>query len=293
MMIEKPEIVRWRYDYLSKIIKLREERRKIYYLDETWLNEGHTKSKVWQDLSIQSTREARREGLSTGLKAPSGKGKCLIILHIGSEDGFLNGGELIFASKKGEGDYHQEMNAKMFEEWFSKILKKIEPNSIIVMDNAPYHSRRLERIPSMIWLKSDIQKWLTEKGIPFQPSMLKRNLIDLVKPEKYKYMAYVIDTHAEKNNIEVLRLPPYHCELNPIEMIWGQVKGYVAGKNTTFKMADLKKLLEEALQLITPAAWPKCINHVIKEEKKMAELDHITDMVADKEQWQNFVSFFC
>ncbi|CAH2100294.1 unnamed protein product [Euphydryas editha] len=98
---------------------------KVKQLDEIDLR--HTKSKVWQDLSIQSTREARREGLSTGLKAPSGKGKRLIILHIGSEDGFLNGGELIFASKKGEGDYHQEMNAKMFEEWFSKILKKLSP----------------------------------------------------------------------------------------------------------------------------------------------------------------------
>ena len=24
-----------------------------------------------------------------------------------------------------------------------------------------------------------------------------------------------------------MRLPPYHCELNPIEMAWAQVKGYI------------------------------------------------------------------
>lgn len=48
-------------------------------------------------------------------------------------------------------------------------------------------------------------------------------------------MAYATDTYAREKNIEVLRLPPYHCKLNPIEMIWGQVKGYVAGENKTFK----------------------------------------------------------
>jgi len=40
-------------------------------------------SKVWQDETIKSVKEAHRQGLSTGLKNPSGKGKRLIILHIG------------------------------------------------------------------------------------------------------------------------------------------------------------------------------------------------------------------
>ncbi|CAG9566308.1 unnamed protein product [Danaus chrysippus] len=64
---------------------------KIDLLDEIDLR--HTKSKVWQDISVQSSQEAHRKGLSTRLTAPTGKGKRLIILHIGSEDGFLNGGE--------------------------------------------------------------------------------------------------------------------------------------------------------------------------------------------------------
>lgn len=44
---------------------------------------GHTMIKVWQDESIKSKKEAHRQGLSTGVKNPSGKGKRLIILHIG------------------------------------------------------------------------------------------------------------------------------------------------------------------------------------------------------------------
>ena len=31
--------------------------------------------------------------------------------------------------------------------------------------------------------------------------------------------------------MEVLRLPPYHCELNAIELIWADEKDFVAREN--------------------------------------------------------------
>lgn len=92
VLIEKDEIVLWRRKYLDEIIKHRSAGKKIYYTDETWLNEGYTVSKVWQDLNIKNSRQAFLEGFSTGLKSPSGKGRRLIITHIGSDSGFLDGG---------------------------------------------------------------------------------------------------------------------------------------------------------------------------------------------------------
>ena len=50
-----------------------------------------------------------------GLNVPSGAGKRLIINHIGSENGFLEGAGEIFVGKK-DGDYHHEMNSEHFEE---------------------------------------------------------------------------------------------------------------------------------------------------------------------------------
>lgn len=73
LLLEKEEIVVWRREYLRKIKKFREENKKIYYLDETWVNAGHTKDKIWVDSSIQSSRQAFLDGLSTGLKNPSGR----------------------------------------------------------------------------------------------------------------------------------------------------------------------------------------------------------------------------
>lgn len=280
LLIEKPEIVLWRRNYIRKIRQFRREGRKVYWMDETWLNAGHTVNKVWQDLSVTSSRQAFLEGLSTGLKAPSGKGRRLIVTHIGSDTGFLDGGLLLFESKS-TGDYHEEMNAQTFEKWFSSILARVEPGSVIVLDNAPYHSRRTERQPTSSWRKDQIVEWLRDKGISHDDQMLKIELLNIARQHKTEHIKYVIDEMAQQYNMEVLRLPPYHCELNPIEMIWAQVKGEVARKNSTFKLADVSKLLEQAIGNVTAETWKKCIGHVEKEEDRMWEIDRQTEMVVE------------
>lgn len=113
VLIDNEEIICWRRQYLRDIRKYRQEGRQIYYLDETWLNEGHSVKKIWQDKSIQTSRQAFIEGLSTGLKTPIGKGRRLIITHIGCNQGFVEGGLLEFQSTSTK-DYHEEMTADVF-----------------------------------------------------------------------------------------------------------------------------------------------------------------------------------
>lgn len=42
MLVEKDEIVVWRREYLEKLREFRASGKKIYYMDETWVNEGYT-----------------------------------------------------------------------------------------------------------------------------------------------------------------------------------------------------------------------------------------------------------
>jgi transposase len=42
--------------------------------------------------------------------------------------------------------------------------------------------------------------------------------------------------------LDLLRTPVRHCELNPIELIWAQVKGFVAKNNITFRLKDVTKI---------------------------------------------------
>ena len=204
--------------FRSEIALHRRSGRKIYYTDETWINEGHTRSRVWQDLEIKNSRQAFLDGFSTGLKVPSGKGRRLIITHIGSDSRFLDCGLNVFESKNTR-EYHEGMNSEVFEKWFSSVLDSIEPGSVIIMDNAPYHSRRVERIPTSSWRKCEIIDWLNSKNVKFEPTMLKLQMLDIVKVKKREYIKYAVDEMAQERGVVMLRLPPYHCEINLIELI--------------------------------------------------------------------------
>ncbi|GIY60377.1 hypothetical protein CEXT_622801 [Caerostris extrusa] len=80
-------------------------------------------------------------GLSTGLKAPPGKGERCTIIHIGSISGVLEG-LLIFKSNRSD-NYPKDMNLVCFEKCFESILVQLQKNAVIVMDVAAFHLRRV------------------------------------------------------------------------------------------------------------------------------------------------------
>jgi transposase len=298
VLIEREEIQLWRRRYLRNVRMARRDGKKIYYTDETWVNAGHTLAKSWVDTTVTSCKDAYLRGLSTGLQNPSGRGKRLVIVHIGSEDGFVEGGELVFEAKKGDGDYHDEMDGPRFEAWFQSVLPKLEPNSAIVIDNAPYHTVLVEKFPNTGWTKPSLIKWLEDKNIPHNPKITKAGLLEIIKPHKPTHKRYRVDEIAKAAGHTIIRLPPYHCELNPIELVWSQVKRYIAANNTTFKMVDVQRLVYEAFKKIRDGTiwktnvegedteksklWRNCVRHVFKEEERMWEIDGITDNIVDR-----------
>jgi len=64
---------------------------------------------------------------------------------------------------------------------------------------------------------------IASKGVVIDKPMFKPQrpkLMAKVKEIKGKYISYVIDNMVKNAGHTVLRLPPYHCELNPIELTW-------------------------------------------------------------------------
>ena len=160
------------------------------------------------------------------------------------------------------------MNSQIFHDWFQNMLQLLEESCVIVMDNAPYHSVLVENVPKSNTKKSDVQKWLSEKGIDFSPTETMAELREKVKMSKPREKRYQLDELAYQMGHEVIRLPPYHCQYNPIELIWAQVKGEVATKNTTFKIADVEKLMHEAIDAVTIGNWEKCVRHAEELQNK-------------------------
>ncbi|XP_066950809.1 uncharacterized protein [Macrobrachium rosenbergii] len=88
------------------------------------------------------------------------------------------------------------MNHEVFEEWFRcQLLLNIPPASVIVMDNAPYHSRKVEKVPTMSSKKAVITEWLISKGAKPTEKMLKSQLLEMVK----EYSVKIKTTKSTKN----------------------------------------------------------------------------------------------
>ena len=98
------------------------------------------------------------------------------------------------------------------------------------------------------------------KKIEYPESALKRKLFQLVRASNPK-PKFVVDEMAKAVGHEVVRLPPYHCELNPIELAWSQVKHYIQN-NKLFTLTAVEELTYGGIDQVTVMEWKKFIEHV-------------------------------
>ncbi|XP_037515285.1 uncharacterized protein LOC119391697 [Rhipicephalus sanguineus] len=160
------------------------------------------------------------------------------------------------------------MDGNRFEGWFGDVLQKLPAGSVIVLDNASYHSRREEKLPTTSWKKENIQEWLNSKDIAYSATLVKRQLLELVASVKPLFLSYIIDNAAARAGCVVLRLPPYHCEFNPIELVWAKVKNGIPADNRDFKLCTVEDILREKIKNVTAEDWRKKIRHVMELEAK-------------------------
>lgn len=257
-LMESQRLREWRQKYLTAIKQYRVENRPIIYLDETWFDTHDTSRKGWNDFSKKCQT-----------KAPSNKGKRVTIIHAGSENGFVPNCLLLSAKNVGDSslDYHQDTDAPLFEDWFEhRLLKNIPKNSVIVMDNASYHSRQVKNFPSSNSTKAEIQDFMIDNNIYFEETYKKRDLLEVLQAFKIN-KEYVCDKLATENGHTVLRLPPYYCIFNPIELIWHQVKSNIRRNNTSPTLnTSVIELIKNIVSNIPADSWKNCIQHVIKVE---------------------------
>lgn len=202
------------------------------------------------------------------VQKPTGKGERLIIINAISSKGWVNGAKLVFQAKRKTGDYHGQMNAELFQKWFSeKLIPNIPDNSLIIMDNASYHNTLSSCSPPTPSCTIDpIWNWLIENQIPCEKDSLKAELVTVLK-KIAPLPVYEVDEIAKKHGHEILRTPPYHPELQPIELCWGIVKNHIA-RNCDFTLSNLKSQLEEGFNQVEASTCVKIIRKIRKKEDK-------------------------
>ena len=143
------------------------------------------------------------------------------------------------------------MNHELFKKWFVEmLLPNIPEKSLIIMDNASYHKvLSVNSAPNYTSKKEFISSWLKENGVPISNDSVKAELVELLK-KIAPIPTYELDEIAAKQGHKILRTPPYHPELQPIETCWGVVKNQVA-RNCDFTMKNLEKQLDLAFESVT------------------------------------------
>ena len=265
---ERADILVQRHTYLKQILKYQRQNKtlSLIYMDETWVNAHHTNQYIWVDSDGKG-----------GWKVPSGKGQRLIVVHAGGAEGWVEGADLVFRSKTNSADYHDEMNSEHFMEWFNEqLLPNIPQNCVIILDNASYHNKQKDKPPTTASRKEEIKKWLDNHNISYDEKDIKKTLLEKVRQHRPKPL-YLTDEAAEHHGHTVLRLPVSHCELNPIELAWASVKGYVAKQNKDFNLKEIERLTPEGFTHTTTDMWRNFCRHVVDVENKYIEQDGIVE----------------
>jgi hypothetical protein len=114
-----------------------------------------------------------------------------------------------------------------------------------------------------------IQEWITSHGDTFEEDMFNAHLMETVNRVRLKYDKYKVDEISQEVVHTVLRLPPYHCELNPIELVWAQIKHHIKMNNTSFKIKGMEQLIQQGFDNVTalrvvcgePTKYRTTLNH--------------------------------
>uniref|UniRef100_A0A1I8AG94 DDE_3 domain-containing protein n=1 Tax=Steinernema glaseri TaxID=37863 RepID=A0A1I8AG94_9BILA len=244
---ESSWIVARRRRYLKEINELRNNNHLIFYTDETWVWRGMSHTHDWESTATPA------ELVNQGPSAPPSRGQRAIITHCLGPDGMVEDVLDIFISKNRNRpeDYHETMDSDRFERWFRKTCEILGRQShttgrpvTIILDNAAYHKRKTRKRPSMRDSRTQILNWCSEYSIPgIQSTMTKAGLLCTIAiavrgREKY-FEKFSTEEIAEEHGVNVLFLPPFHCRLNPIEMVWGLLKQSVR------KSATMNDTLEQ------------------------------------------------
>lgn len=267
---EKDHVVAARQRYLRRKIANRKAEgtvRPEVYLDESYVNKNHSNDFVWYF----------DDDDGPWIQKPTGKGERLIIMNAITKDGWVPGSKVTFKSTRKTGDYHGQMNQEMFTKWFKeKLLPNIPDNSLIIMDNASYHNILSPlSAPTPSCKKEKIRFWLESNGIPIKEDCLKAELVEILT-KMVPQPTYILDEIAAEQGHEVLRTPPYHPELQPIETCWGIVKNEIA-RNCDFTMENLILQLEKAFDKVTDVTCAGLIKKMRGVEDRFLSDDAVLD----------------
>ncbi|KAH9087757.1 hypothetical protein LEN26_019822 [Aphanomyces euteiches] len=248
----------------------------IVYIDESYIHHHYTRAN-------DSVYHPHDVGPFPRKPRHKGRRLCFIagIVEDGPDHSCLVGLEIFEGGRNQPKDYHAMFTHDYFVAWFESVLDELDAlnkaNVVFALDNAKYHRGKPAGTPTGAMKKSSMLEACEAYGLPVDPTSSKvviweklKNYLDLnVKPQ--------IETMAAERGHLVAWTPPYHSDLQPIELVWSYIKGKVGRQYTAdTKFEDVRRRLDEAFENLSSSTIFNCITHT---EKKIADISkHINDL---------------
>ncbi len=186
----------------------------------------------------------------------------------------------VFKGERKTGDYHGQMNRDLFEKRFGEMLiPNIPENSLIITDNASCRNILPEYSPpTPLCPKKKIKEWSDYNKIYCRDDCLKPESVEILKKMTAEPI-YIVDEIARSYGHEVIRTPPYHPELQPIETCRGVVRNH-AGRKCDFTMNNLIEQLNSGFNKVTA----KTCTEIIAKVRKIGDDFRTEDLKTDAEE---------
>ncbi|CAB3398133.1 unnamed protein product [Caenorhabditis bovis] len=154
------------------------------YMDETWVYRG-----------MKPTIRPAVE---------KDKGTRAIVVGILTEDGILENSESVFSTGKKPDeeyeDYHKNMDTRIYEAYMKRNIPNLAKMSmdrkrevVLIVDNAPYHCRMLEKLPTMSSSPEEMRSFLDAYNADYTGAKTKKHLYQLCKS--------VMDEHGGRKRL--------------------------------------------------------------------------------------------
>lgn len=266
VLIENSNIRLRRIEYLERLSKYRAEGRPIIFTGESYIDSSHTKNDTSNDCSSNIA-----------------KGQRVVIVHAASDMGFVHDALLFCKGALKSGDYRSDISYDDYKMWIkTQLMPNIPPKSVIVVGNANYHCKVENAAPVSTAKKAEMQLWLTERNIPYSDTMLKPQLYKLITLHKDQYKKYELDSILKHGNHTVLRLPPDHPDLNPVEIAWTAIKEYVAKKSISWNINNAMELVKQKVNLMGQEEWCIFCRQVMTLEEEYKIKDLVIDSLTEE-----------
>jgi len=257
-----------RADYVAKMLEATQvvdlgSRRTVVYTDESYCHHhyANTHDSLFDpnDLEDKTVKEKHKGQRFCFVGAIVDQGPQVDCEFIALD--IFQGGK---NGKHETKDYHGMFDHDYYVEWFAGLLTELKAmgvvNAVIVLDNAKYHKGKPKDTPKYKDLKASLQAACIVYGIDHAPTDTKPTLWSKIKAHIDAHVDPVIVTMARAAGHDVWYSPPYHSDLQPIELIWAVVKNEVGRQYTSnTKFTDVYDRLLVAFDNLSPATIQGCM----------------------------------